>query len=439
MSPQQEYELLTSRSQILSNDACPRLRLLESHVGEQGLGSVGGGYVPSAQAIPLAKGSTCHLGFQRLLEGASTDESVQDAMLLYDRTVRERGFTDVRSEDQEYTYQEQRALAEVSIRVWAARRLRWFNETYELLALEREAPVLQLAHGVGFQSRPDGVLRNKRTGMIEILSFKTASSWRKAQEEENENDVQGLSESWATSKTYGPVASVLMEYLVMGQRKWPKEAGVEATEGWDDEVAPQWTGGPKQQDSFLVRPWRVAPDTYAFRQRVPSPEPGAKAITAASVFDPNYGTKGKARTESLAKHGPWEAERVEIWREMPLKEWVERLTNNQVWPYNQDALRQTIVSRSYTRSAYEIEEWRREAGYGEARVLEGLRKLKAGTDPVEDVLAEYFPRRRKSCHSMYGQRCSYYKSCWQGVDVASSPEYAPREPNHPATGDEAID
>lgn len=430
-------DLHTSRSQILDYEHCPRLRLLAHHTGPQGLGSVGIGWSPKVPYVPLAKGSAIHLGLQRLLEGSSVDEAVQDALSLYDETVKLRGFGGVRDQDQEYTFCEQRALCEAAIRVWAKRRLPWYLANYEIVALEREAPVMDLAPGVKFHSRPDGVLRSKSSGLIDVLSFKTASAWRPQQDAENQNDVQGLSEAWTASVVHGPVAGVLMEYLILGQRKRQDER-VQT----DDEAGTQQDDtqtlfrGPKLQQSFLVRPWLVdrRKGTFAWCQEFKDAQGSKQRL--AKYFDPSYGLKGKARTESLATHGEWSVERVSIWEHMPVREWIERLDNRQVFPYILDPLAQVSVVRRYDRQAYELEAWRAEAAYGESRVREGVEMLgKAaqgfGHFRTEEILANYFPRRRHECNNRYGEQCQFYGQCWRGDRVEESGVFEARTPNHP--------
>lgn len=452
VAQREDFVLLTSRSQIQAYEACPRLRLLQDHTGAGGLGTVGSGRVPLAQAVPLAKGSTFHKGFEVLLRGHGVEDAVCEALAEYDSLTRERGFAAVADRDQEYTLREQRYLCEVGLRLWAERRLPWFQRTYEVLELEVEAPVQQLAPGIGFQSRADGTLRNRETGLLEVLSFKTASTWRRAQDEENENDVQGISEPWAVSQRHGPVASVLMEYLVLGQRKRQAEPPSEESDDYDGELK-EFLQLPKLQDSFLVRPYRVfrgrdmagnlteypeKHDQFAWKLRGRDPLTG-KTISANSVFDPNFGTRGKARTESLSRHGEWTPERVFIGDYLPAKEWASRLVNNQVWPYTQSdsPLDRLFVCRRYERHAFELEDWRREAGAQEQVVAEGLSRLRlAEQGPShydgQHVLDTFFPRRRKSCLNMYGSPCSYRKVCWGGDDV-SGPKFEDRRPNHPPT------
>ncbi len=429
----QEFDFLTSRSEYLAYQTCHRLRLLQCHTGSEGLGSVGVGWSPAKASIPLAKGSAVHLGLQRLLEGASPDEAVQDALREFDSDVLGRGLHDVREADQEYTFHEQKAVAEVAVRVWAQRRLPYFKSTYRVLAIEREAPVAQLAHGIGFQSRADGILERLDNGNIEILSFKTASTWRRTQDEENENDVQGLSEAWTASKVYGRADAILMEYLVLGARKYAKPPAPETDDPLDAEEG--WSAfedrGPKLQDSFLVRPWLVGPNKWAWRTKVRGPE--GTSITAARMFDPNFGTKGKARTESLMLHGEWSATKTPVWEHMELKDWVELLTSQQVWPYNFDPLAHVCVSRSYSRQAFELEDWRREAGWQEARVREGVQALEHGHPMLsqQEVLDSYFDRNRKACGMMFGAPCQFKGACWKGEVLGQSPRYVPRQPNHP--------
>lgn len=437
-----QFDLLTSRSEIIAADTCKRLRLLGSLTGPTGLGSVGIGWVPTASAIPLAKGSMIHLGLQRLLESASVDEAVADATAEFTKTVKDRGFSGVLEADQAYTYAEQKALGEVVIRLWAAKRLPLLLSQYEVLEIEREAPIVELAPGIGFQSRPDGVLRNKQTGFLEVLSFKSASTWRKEQDETNENDVQGISETWAVAQKYGPVASVLMEYLILGQQKG-QGVSVKNTEDESEIWVP--SKGPKLQDSPLVRPWRVGEGKYAFKGKVAL---DGKTFTLGKYFDPAYGLKGKARAEMIASKGEFISPRVAIWEEMPLKEWCDKLLHQEVFPEWEDSLNGLFIGKRYTRHAQELVEWQREAAAQEYTILYGklllenlskdpalgeFYKMDGEPSTIQEVLDEYFPRSvsRKPCHSQYGQRCQFYSACWLGEQLGASLKFTERKPNHP--------
>jgi hypothetical protein len=102
------------------------------------------------------------------------------------------------------------------------------------------------------------------------------------------------------------------------------------------------------------------------------------------------------------------------------------------------------VWKSYERHQYELDDWRREAGARQLVVKEGLDRLRlaaegaghhANPDVVQGVLDTFFPRRRKSCHNMYGGSCSYYRVCWGG-DSVNGPKFIDRTLNHPAPQEE---
>ena len=99
----------------------------------------------------------------------------------------------MRSDIDEYLYQEQKALVEAQVRAYARRRLRPLLDAYEVLEVEREGE-WELADGLWFMSRPDALLRDRQTGDLYIQSFKTGASWDVRKGKDAEHDAQGLSE-----------------------------------------------------------------------------------------------------------------------------------------------------------------------------------------------------------------------------------------------------
>lgn len=449
----------TDRSSILSYQRCPQRRFIEKHWDGKGI-------TPDSVAVPLATGGAIHLGNQRLLEGASTDEAVQDVLKFYKDQVKAAGLQDTPTKDQEYTIKEQLALSEVMVRAWALKRLPLFQEKYNTIEVEREAPPTQLAPGVWLLRRPDGVLENRITGFYEVLSFKTAKYYSFKNDANNIVDVQGISESWAVAQKYGEekLGPVVMEFLVTGPRKMlsgdyedaPKDELVSHEfEDYDVEVLPSGLNIPRKvQWNPLIRAWRDNYGNISWRYKMPAPDNSGKMPTMAKFFNPEYGKKPK-KGEVLP---PYEVKSFAVWEEMPVKEWFDYMVDcsgpyggygnkngipapaaalgypimSGVFPGWCDPFENMFIMRKYNRLPFETAEWQREAAAQETRIAEAIGELSnRSIHPLyrERLMNDVFPKYRHSCE--YPTVCPFKKICWQGVSDPLSAGFKYRTPNHP--------
>jgi hypothetical protein len=425
-------DFFTDRSRISTYERCPRRRLIEYHWD-------GRGVVPDAKAVPLATGGAIHLGLQRLLEGASVDEAVQDALALYRDLVVHAGFQDTRNTDQLYTIAEQLALTEAMVRAWHLKRLPLILARYNVIEIEKEAHPTGLAPSIILLRRPDGVLENRASGFYEVLSFKTAKQYGFKNEETNIVDVQGISESWAVAQKYGEekVGSVLMEFLVTGPRKAASRSTEEPYDAIeDDDVQLMGGGAPlKWQWNNLIRAWRDNLGNISWRLKVPGQD--GRLYSMGKWFNPNYGKRPKAgevMPEYVCSSFP-------VWEEMPVKEWFEKMASSDtfhhphacgVFPQWCDPFEKMFISRRYERMKYELQEWQAQAGAQETRIAEAVGELaNVSIHPRyrERIMNEVFPKFRHSCQ--YPTPCPYQKICWSGLTDPLSAGFSYRRPNHP--------
>jgi hypothetical protein len=235
----------TDRSRCETAQRCNRARWLAYHEGPSGMG-----ITSAKKPLALALGGAVHVGLADLLMSASAPgwdgsegqmrlaenvavtqaladfatfdagrlepdlaESAAQDLSTLDAGERER----VRSDVDQYLYDEQRALVEAMVRAYARRRLRPLLEQYEVLEVEREGEwkladwtrddyetqAIENLGEIRFMSRPDALLRDRQTSDLYIQSFKTGASWDVRKGRDAEHDAQGLSEGVEIEKRLG--------------------------------------------------------------------------------------------------------------------------------------------------------------------------------------------------------------------------------------------
>jgi hypothetical protein len=191
----------SDRSRFNEHQHCPRARYLGYEWGGTGLRR-------NRVSIPLATGAHFHTGVESLLRqvvqfgdlpgvNVDVDLAVQLATDAYRTELKDRGLDVELGEDAQAVADEQVALTEGLIRAYAKAPggLRALLEQYRVLEVEREDTWEEFAPKVMWQSRADGLLQERSTGDLYILSFKTAAQYDWRKDAENRHDVQGLSEA----------------------------------------------------------------------------------------------------------------------------------------------------------------------------------------------------------------------------------------------------
>jgi hypothetical protein len=464
-----DHIVWTDRSRVEEYQSCARRRWYTYHQG-------GVGMSPARKSLPLAVGGSVHVGLASLLQGASEDEAVVDAITDFTRyhkalaldsaeapqpddlsrqltflgdadaaealmRVHEQRVT----EYDDWLWREQMALVEGLVRAWARRRLRPLLDEYEVLEVEREgdwelsekwkfapepgllyyAPDESPSASLRFMSRPDALLRSRADGQLYLQSFKTLSTWDVRRARDAEHDMQGLSEAVEVERRLGErVMGIRYEYLRKGYRAEDKDLSAKfGLKVWS-------------QRSHLVRAWR-----------------GDAGWCWSYDFLKDDGSASKLYWKAWRPESTWEA--------MTTKEWIDLLDSTEATMSAEDTTvglaprelgyRSVAQAQGYTvdhpldslfpppqlvyRSDDQARDWIDQIEAQERRVTEGVAAVDAATDEGErrHLLNVHFPMSRRACS--YPTECVYTKVCYGGEDIQRDPMgsglYRIREANHP--------
>src|SRR5271156_3941207 len=397
----------TDRSRILAAQRCPRERYLAyRHLGT--------GLQKKSKGLPLQFGSAFHEGSEVLLwPQVSPDNKVRIEIAVntakkFLRTQFEVSAISFEGETpddlqkaMEYGQEEQMALAEGLLRGWWAYEGEAFLENFDVIEVEQEGRASlteidaristgpnrndyrdEIIPGLVLMFRPDALVRDKQSGDLYVISWKTCATFQKRNIDQAKHDMQSISEVFGveqlmdlqsaneakemanklgTSVVWGTngtrVEGVLYKWIVKGQRR---------KDNWD---------GLYKQSSHLIYGWKKLGNGG-----------GDEAEWSwAYEFEKEDGS-GSSR---LGKG--WK--RVPIWREYPggVKQWVEDLSTNQIFPRHIDAL-QAIFPQSLPveRRKDEVESWKRQIVEQEQIIQRKLEYI--GTDPDKDDLDRAFPQ-----------------------------------------------
>lgn len=412
--------------------------------------------VPDALNMDLTLGSAFHVGIYHLLNGVNLEESVGRMLEGYGEwegywpLVRRRAFSLEEKEDASYVYYEQAALAEALVRGYSYYALPRLLDTYQVVETEREDVVIFSDHTVpGFQVRwgfrTDGLLLDKQTDALYVLSLKTSKEWSRNTEENNKTDMQGLTEMGAVEQRLknwhglalrsgttpdAPVPQWFWDRFMRGAD--PVVAGVKmefAMKGWRGE-SPKGSGQYKYSNP-LIRPYKRAEDLVVRR--------GAGNRVAGE-----YALLWDFKDELGGNHTLGKGWRViNIWEDMGVKNWIEYCMENEIqgFPPGFAIERQFVLPVEYARDPNEVQRKIRQIVNQEWRVLQGREEV---TEALQHKPEEYiekldihFPQQQDFPHS-----CSYcsHKVICLGLDSykfdpMSHPGFVPRTPNHKTEGE----
>ena len=429
----------TDRTSILTYQRCPREYWYSRHAGGKGLQK-------KSKGLPLQFGGAFHEGCEVLLtlnprEYLCTNPPTTNVDLAVQRAhnfLRDQfdnhaiSFDNETPDDlqkaMEYGQEEQMALAEGLLRGWWSYEGEAFLENFEVIEVEQEGRAT-LADDLVLMFRPDALVRDKQSGDLYVISWKTCATFQKRNIDQAKHDMQSISEvfgveqlmglqsaaeaqemanklgtsvAWGTNGTR--VEGVLYRWIVKGQRRK------------DD-----WTG-LYTQGSHLIYGWRKL---------------GSSADDAEWSW--SYEWKGEdvnPKTGKLVTHKLGKGwKKVPIWREYPggVKQWISDLSANQIFPRHIDAL-QAIFPQSLPveRRKDEVESWKRQVIAQESRIDDSLMALSLGRD--QEDLDYHFPQHTNSCHSYSG--CSFIPICWENAPAEVGELYQIRSANHPEKGDD---
>jgi hypothetical protein len=399
------------RSGILEWQKCPRSRFYSRHY-------LGRGIEKLTKSLPLQFGAAFHEGAEQLLKGEGIEPAVRQALLYLDLAF-SVAKVDMGDEGKPteamvaYGIAEQRAIAEGLLRAWWIEKGQQFVDDFEVLEVEQEGRA-DLARDLTLMFRPDALVREKLTGDLYIVSWKTASTFGQYTINQINSDMQSMSEVWGVqeaSKAYcatqdfGPdwahkVEGVLYLFAVKGQRRM------------DDYL------GFKTQDSPLAYGWvrRNGPDgEWAFRYKWASEEEGKKFTQLPKGF-----------------------RKVTIWDNYPggVKAWIEALAAREITPRHINPFEAIFPnSLPVSRRVDEIESWRRQIVSQESRIRQRVLAVETAHGD-EEVLDREFPQHTSHCYN-FNSPCSFMPICFTPsvrADPLASGLYQIRIPNHPSEG-----
>lgn len=456
----------TSRSAVLCYNTCHYKRYLQYELE-------GTGYTTEAISLDLLIGTVVHRGLQHLLEHcrqehpdgsfepACVDQAVEEAYIIW-RDILSKHQLALKSSAEydrlDWIIAEQESLFEGLIRAFAARRLPFLLEEFEVLEVEHEEVYKDFSSVVTFLGKADGLLRRKSDNKLVILSIKTTSEYADVTTRDILHDMQGVSEwvivqdrldkafefllkfknekgqiqvtdelfrlgisvgvlNYLMKLNIGEkpeIFAIQYEYLIKGQRK----------------QEPAYSGTYKQ-NSFLCHPMKFdAPMTIFTGVNF-----GIQVNPDEYKWKPAKGKPPKG----------WE--KVDIWNDIGIKAWIEMLCTGSIQPEEGHPFDVKIDDKGhisggvlYTpdlviRHPSEIEEWKVSTRFQEENIVKHLNELKDIADRIIEIegdvdlinlveeelellkieykqkIWKYFPKNTLSCHNYYGKDCSYVKHC----------------------------
>lgn len=388
----QEFE--TDRSAILSFQKCNRDRWWSRHFGGKGLQG-------KSKSLALSFGGSLHEGLAPLVLGKDIEHAVLTAKLQLSLAFEEKKVETEEPKQLEMDAKEQGWLVEALLRAWELYEGKTFRETFEVLEVEEEGRV-ELGDGIVLLFRPDAVLRERATGDVYVLSWKSTSAFSQMTTQQSSVDMQSMSEVYGVQEKLGlKVEGVLYKYLVKGRRKF-------------DDYNNRW-----MNDSRLIYCWKkLEADEFGLHD-------------FAHSF--NY-TDDEGKNRRLGKG--WQLVPVADHYPGGIKAWIEALAGNQITPRNVNVFDSIFPQMlPVVRREDEIESWKRQVVSQEGRVRQRVRAM--AVDPSEEVLDREFPQSTARCFD-YMSKCSFFEACHRPAvkaDPLGSGLYEVRISNHPERGE----
>ncbi len=407
---------LIDRSRVLDYQACPRRRYLAYHLHGTGIQRI-------AKALPLVYGSAFHEGCELMLKG-DVEGAVLRARLYLSNVFEEKGvaFEGEIPKDADAAWQygaeEQAAMAEAMLRGFWAYEGEWLLRDFDVLEVEQEGRA-ELSKDMALMFRPDALVREKSTGDLYEISWKTCATFQQKTIKQAMVDMQSCSEVWGrendpSAEKVGKIEGVLYKFASKGTRR---------KDNWD---------GLYKQGTHLIYGWMKREGTDVdWSWSYEWSDPGEINIKTGNPVSHKLG-KG------------WK--KVPIWREYEggISAWIAALAANEIHPRDGKALEEAFPNAlPVSRRVDEIESWKRSTIAQEERVRHDLGIIEMiedniatnGESPMERevMLDELFPRHTNRCHDYSG--CSMFDVCWTpsvSADPVASGLYKIRtETNHP--------
>jgi hypothetical protein len=450
------------------------------------------------------------------------DKAIGEAMDLSEISPDEVHAAAERAEQQasgvdEYLKKELAALVEGMVRAYARRRLKPLISEFEIFEIEREGSWKLGEHNPSgrhafdgptcsycgcwmdeaedetgewkecpaafelfWMSRHDGLLLERQTSFLYLLSFKTTGAWDRRKKADAEVDMQGLSEAvdvekrlgeawellhvqtdpvtlgaaemipaavaqvnrlrdkkiaelcspriaqWLSSQPSPPkILGVRYEYILKGARREDKTESAGDGNGGSGS-ARRWV-----QDSPLIRAWRQDGITLEDRRW-------------AATYK-WWGELGRAGPAHTLPYRSWK--KSAVWESMSIREWVDMLDRGEeVQPEARDeeGARVDVLAEQFVppvvvyRAEDDMRDMLEQLEAQEVRValdVEEVRRAQArGEGEYRSALNRLFPQTRSACS--YPGLCEFRPVCYGGEDIRRDPLtnsdlYVIRSANHP--------
>jgi len=506
--------IFTDRSRCETAQRCLRARFLNYHEGPSGMG-----ITAAKKPLALAVGGACHVGYSVLLAGGQKvvdmpnpvdsmvwrdleDDAVEQALADFaafdaGRLELDLGESDaqdlsafdqaarvkVRSDVDQYLYDEQRALVEAMVRAYARRRLRPLLEQYEVLEVEREgqwllsdiqgecrnawhdganSPVtcpscgsvtwrerLHVVRQLWFMSRPDALLRSRQSNDLYIQSFKTGASWDLRKGKDAEHDAQGLSEGVEIERRlgewWGALLGGIMPQIITDGRK-PEDAVSPAMIEYLKGLAapPRILGiryeflwkGQRREDRELTARFGVT--CYAQKSHLIRGYLNAGMASGDEAWNWSWDyLKDGGETSKLY----WKAWRgAAVWESMPVAKWIDMLDATVETVGEEGAAKGWSGPAQATgftaehpldlvfhppiivyRNEDDARDWIEQVESQEVEIAERVAQVRGAADEGErrSLLNRYFRQSRHSC--IYPSQCQFVAICYGGEDIRRDP------------------
>lgn len=435
----------TSRSAIETGWHCPRERFLQYHYNDIGI-------MPSGNDIYLSTGSALHYGVELLAKAVkankgvmvgidAVDEAVSKVLKWYRSKVPKASLSGgglTTDEGRIYSWNEQQALIEACIRVWARVEMPFLSSRYRILHIEKDVSNRLVGvdgeFAVDLETKADLLLQHKASRLIYVYSLKGLKRWDSRNENSYKNDLQGITETWGMEKFIKARNATLVEGD--GKVKWSERiAGVY--------FCILKKGDRKEKEDIDGTPTGIWFTYNPFIRGYRSISARAGGVTYAHSYF--YEKEGNKSGQGTIGKG-WEP--FNVWEDYKggIKQWMHDIGKGVIQPgysskgYEQIFKEWVITPEPINRDAVELKatvnelrgsetHWYRRLELYKQAIAEGVNK--------DLALSIYFPRHRTA--SFFPQECDYTGICYgnttknKGVPLEesiSSGKFKYREPHH---------
>jgi hypothetical protein len=411
-----------------------------------------------SQVMVLEREAKGELGDPNAWMRVDVDRAVGVALDGYKSELKHRGLDIELGEDGAYVADEQLALVEGMLRMYSKKGLGELMDQYRVLEVERDecwtgfAKVSAQDSSIDMQARADGLLQERSTGDLYVLSFKTAAGWDYRKDNDARHDIQGLSEAAVIErrlrKDWQDIQDTKrpneMTFAMVDQCKSEVKSYVEWLSKFADpprimgiqmvhlikgrrEAQGEDGGGPYITQSHLLRGWYkegITEREYAWRYKWTGPDVWADS--------------GRPKGHMLGKG--WV--RFDVFKEFDggVSAWVEMISSGIVQPDAGDPIESTYKQPlPYFRQDQDMQDWIEQTQAAEARVTATMIELERTrvTQPASEfrhTLNVLSQQNKGSCD--WPSKCQFQEICFGDESMLTNPcgtgLYERRVPHHQA-------